>query len=50
MSVLDSWLLIAEVAVGLVLFWKVIDLSIAAFAQWWNAEGEDPSANRERER
>jgi hypothetical protein len=53
-SVLLSWQIIALAVVGLILFYKVIDLAVDAATQLWrdaDAEGvEDLPANRERER
>lgn len=52
-GVLLSWEIIALAVVGLILFYKVLDLSIDAGRAWWHSAsgpGEDMSANKERER
>ena len=52
-SVLASWALIGLAVAGVILFYKVLNLSAEAAAQWWNAahgQGEDLPANQERER
>lgn len=53
-GVLLSFEILALAVVGLILFYAVIDLAIAQFLSWRDADPqawvEDSTANRERER
>ena len=53
-SVLLSWQIIALAVVGVILFYKVVDLAAESFAEWWRdadvEDVEDMPANKERER
>jgi len=53
-TVAESWAIIGIAVVTVILFWKLIDLTVDAATQLWrdaDAEGvEDLTANKERER
>jgi hypothetical protein len=54
LDVLLSWEIIALAVAGFILFYAVIDLTVHAWHDWWDAApldgGEEASANKERER